>query len=500
VSIRTVNPATGEVRTTNLVESDAAAVETACRRAAEVFAAGSPSRAERAVWLRAAADTFEDRREDLIATTAAETALPTTGRLEGELARVCHQMRLFAEVVEEGSFLEATIDHPGPTPMGPRPDLRRMLVPTGPIAVFGASNFPLAFSVPGGDTVAALAAGCPVIVKAHAAHPLTSALCAELLRGTAAACDLKPDLLQVVYGFDAGRHLVQDERITAVSFTGSLQGGQALMDLIAARRDPIPFYGELSGLNPAVVTPGAARDRAGEVADGLVGAITGSVGQLCTKPGLVFVPAGVDGDAIVTRIAEALLAVAPAPLLTERIADSYRRRTTELGTAGRVMVAEDAESTGHEVSPFLLETNLGEEPAAVWEETFGPTTTVLRYGDEDQLRRALARMHGSLAASIHHSDGEEARVDALATVLARASGRVVFNAQTTGVAVTWAQHHGGPWPATNSQHSSVGPTAIRRYLRPLAWQNAPSRVLPAELRDVSTGIPRRVDGTWSCES
>lgn len=494
MSIRTVNPATGEVRTTDLVESDAAAIEAACRRAADVFAAGPPSRTQRAVWLRTAADAFEERHEAVIATAAAETALPANGRLEAELTRVCYQMRLFAEVVEEGSFLEATIDHAGPTPMGPRPDLRRLLVPTGPIAVFGASNFPLAFSVPGGDTVAALAAGCPVVVKAHAAHPLTSALCADLLRETAAASGLRPDLLQVVYGFDAGRHLVQDERITAVSFTGSQQGGRALIDLIAERSDPIPFYGELSGLNPAVVTPGAARDRADEVADGLIGAITGSAGQLCTKPGLVFVPTGAHGDALVARIAEALRATAPAPLLTEGIADSYRRRTTVLGAAVRVMVSDTADPTGHAVSPFLFETNLGDEPAAVWEETFGPTTTVLRYTHEDQLRRTLARMPGSLAASIHHSDGEEARVDALATALTRVSGRVVFNAQTTGVAVTWAQHHGGPWPATNSQHSSVGPTAIRRYMRPLAWQNAPNSVLPSELRDAPTDIPRRVDG------
>ena len=186
IDIETVNPATGEVRTTDLVESDAATVAAVCRRAAEIFAAGPASRTERAAFLRAAADAFEEERETVVATAATETALPASGRLDGELTRVCHQLRLFAEVVEEGSYLEAIIDHAGPTPMGPRPDLRRLLVPTGPVGIFGASNFPLAFSVPGGDTVAALAAGCPVVVKAHAAHPLTSALCADLLRAAAA--------------------------------------------------------------------------------------------------------------------------------------------------------------------------------------------------------------------------------------------------------------------------------------------------------------------------
>ncbi|GAA5053143.1 aldehyde dehydrogenase (NADP(+)) [Nocardia callitridis] len=438
-------------------------------------------RAGRANMLRDMASALELDGDGIVATAVAETAL-TAKRLSGELVRTCYQLRLFAETLGEGSYLEATLDSAGDTPMGPRPDLRRMLVPTGPVAVFGASNFPLAFSVPGGDTASALAAGCPVVLKVHESHPKTSLRCLDALRSVA-----REGVVDAVFGRAAGGELVAHPAITAVGFTGSLGGGRALLEIIQRRADPIPFYGELASLNPVVVTAEAAADRAESIGVGFAASVTGSAGQLCTKPGLLFAPTGSGGDRLVAAAGEALLKVAPTDLLNHRIRESYVAGTAALRTAARV-VAEVPGDTG----ALLLESSATDLNAQLTVECFGPVAVIVRYSGTAELDAALTCLPASLTATIHADDPEEtARLTGLVQPKA---GRLLYGGFPTGVAVSHAQHHGGPWPATNTLHTSVGTSAIRRFLRPVAWQDAPQYILPVELRDDFDEIPRRVDG------
>lgn len=476
--------------TTEAVDSTPApSVSAVTRAAADAFPGlVALGRAGRARLLLAAADEIEARREALVATAARETHLGEA-RLGGEVTRTAYQLRVFAGVLTEGSYLEATIDHAGDTPMGPGPDLRRLLVPLGPVAVFGASNFPLAFSVPGGDTASALAAGCPVVLKAHESHPDTSALAFEALRAAVAAAGAPDGTVGIVYGRDAGAALVTDPLITAVGFTGSLQGGQALRALIESRPTPIPFYGELASLNPLVVTPGAAAARASSIAEGLVTSVTGSLGQLCTKPGLVFVPAGAGGDELVARAASLIGEAAAGPLLNERVTSGYESIGASLRAQPGVTVA--GSGTGSP-APTLLTVDATDFTPSLAEECFGPAAVIVRYASDASLLGVLASLPGSLTGTIHSGEGEE--LGPLLAALQPRVGRLLFDAYPTGVLVSWAQTHGGPWPSTNTAHTSVGPTAIRRFLRPLTWQNAPERVLPEELRDDYRGIPRRVDG------
>jgi NADP-dependent aldehyde dehydrogenase len=453
-------------------------------------------RARRTALLAALADALEVRRDDIVALADRETALGA-GRLGGELTRTCYQLRLFGEVLREGSYLEAAIDHPGDTPMGPRPDLRRMLVPLGPVAVFGASNFPLAFSVPGGDTASALAAGCPVVVKAHGSHPATSQLTFEILEQAARKAGAPEGTLGIVHGLQAGATLVSHPAIRAVGFTGSVSGGQALMRLIEQRPDPVPFFGELSSLNPVVVTPAAAEERGGQIGRELVGSFTLGGGQFCTKPGLVLLPDGPAGDGVLEAMAAAVRELPPAVLLNEGIATTYGRASAELAQLPGVRtvaqggpVAEE----GFRAAPLLLSTSAGDLPQRVTEECFGPVAVVTRYDGEADLASALEAMPSSLTATVLRGEGETELPLAVSQQLRGRAGRLVYDAYPTGVAVSWAQHHGGPWPSTNSQHTSVGTTAIRRFLRPVTWQGAPRDLLPAELTDDYEGIPRRIDG------
>lgn len=454
----------------------------------------------RAGLLRAMADGLEARRDDVLALADRETALGE--RLAVELARTCYQLRFFAEVCQDGGYLEVTIDHAGPTPMGPRPDLRRMLVPIGPVAVFGAGNFPLAFSVPGGDTASALAAGCPVVVKAHPSHPATSVLCFEILQDAAGSVGAPEGTLGLVHGQAAGTRLVAHPAIRAVGFTGSLAGGRALMRVVNERPDPIPFYGELSSLNPLVVTAAAVAERAAEIASGLVSSVTGGAGQLCTKPGYVFVPAGEDGDRLVAAVAGALRDTGPLVLLNKAIYTSYGETTQRLCALPQMRVAGSGvpvdagagNGGGYAVTPLVLAVRAGELDASMVEECFGPATVIVRYAGEDELLRGLDVLPSALAASLHLGRDDVDVAARLVPVLRAKAGRLVFNGYPTGVAVSWAQHHGGPWPSTNSLHTSVGATAIRRFLRPVTWQDAPLATLPAELREDGPAIPRRVDG------
>jgi NADP-dependent aldehyde dehydrogenase len=466
-------------------------VADAARRAFAVTVASTA--AERAAWLTAVADALDANAAELIAIADEESHLGTP-RLTGELARTTSQLRLFAEAVVEGSYLEATIDHPSATTIPPRPDLRRMLRPLGPVAVFSASNFPFAFSVAGGDTASALAAGCPVIVKGHSAHPRLSEHTAEVVERALADAGAPDGVFALVEGRETGVALVQHPAVRAVGFTGSLHGGRALFDLASGRPDPIPFYGELSAVNPVLVTQAALDTRADELAAGLAASFTLGAGQFCTNPGVVFVPAG---SGFAERVAAAVGTAAPVPMLTDGIAAAFAESLTGLAKHdGVIVVAGEALQQPGTGSAVVLSTTTDAvlaSPSELLSECFGPTTLIVEYPDVEHALTAISAVGGSLTATVHAEPGEE--LGDILAVLTEIAGRVLFGGWPTGVAVSWAQHHGGPWPSTTSIHTSVGVTAMRRFLRPVAYQDAPESALPAELREANPlGIPRRIDG------
>ncbi len=450
------------------------------------------TRAERAVWLRSIADRLEADRDSLVKIADRETHLGVP-RLSGEVLRTTGQLRMFADILEEGSYLEATIDSAQPQATPPRPEIRRYLRPIGPVAVFSASNFPFAFSVAGGDTASAIAAGCPVVVKAHSGHPELSRRTAAIVTDALAEAGAPDGFFALVEGREAGLALVVEPSIRAVAFTGSLAGGRGLMAAIAERRDPIPFFGELGSVNPVVLTAGAVEARGDAIAEGLVDSFTLGGGQFCTKPGIVFVPAGFSANDALRRAVDARPAFT---LLTERIADAFHPGIESLLSAGDVSVVAGA--VGEGVSAVALRTtvaNFAQHHDALLEECFGPLTLLVEYDSLDEVYPALEFIEGSLTATVHAEDRERAEVARLVEILSERAGRVLFDGWPTGVAVTWGQHHGGPWPATTSQHTSVGGTAIRRFLRPVAFQHAPEFALPADLTDeVLRGIPHRRDG------
>lgn len=461
-------------------------LDSAVERAAVAAAAAArsaPDRDARAGWLDALAAALEADRAQLVRIAGEETGLSPV-RLDGEVTRTAAQLRFFAGVAREGAYLEATLDAPDPSLVPPRPDLRRILRPIGPVAVYAASNFPFAFSVLGTDTASALAAGCPVVVKAHPGHPRLSRRTAEL-----AGAVLPAGWFALVEGMDAGVALVQHPAIAAAGFTGSERGGRALFDLAVARPRPIPFYGELGSINPVVVTRAAATERAPEIGAGLVGSFTRDAGQYCTKPGLVFVPAG-DG---VEDAARSAVASAPSSRqLTEAMAAGFASAVSDLAALPRVEVVRGSAATG-ESAPTLVLTDAATflaDPETFRAERFGPVSVLVRY-DDTELAALVAALEPSLTATVHRASGED--VGALADALAPVAGRLLFDGWPTGVAIGWAQHHGGGWPATTaSVHTSVGATAIRRWLTPIAYQDAPQEVLPPELRDGNPlGIPRR---------
>ncbi|WP_367125841.1 aldehyde dehydrogenase (NADP(+)) [Streptomyces phytohabitans] len=501
-----VDPRTGKQREQVGVETGPAGVDAAVR-AAHAARDALTDRAARIDLLRAAADELEAARAEIVRTADAESALGET-RLGGELSRTTAQLRAFADEVTDGGYLGVVIDHPDPSATPPCPDLRRYKIPLGVVAVYGASNFPLAFSVPGGDTASALAAGCPVVVKAHPDHPATSELCAAALRRAAARAGLPEGTVAVVHGFEAGVELVRHPLVAAAGFTGSVRGGRALFDAAAARPVPIPFHGELGSLNPVVVTADAAAERAEEIGGGLAGSMTLGSGQFCTKPGLVLVPVGDAGDRLVDALAGQVAAVPPAPMLDAGMLVAFLEGVAaraELDGVGTPVAVRPDEDGGNAIGAGFLTVPAAKLVAdgphrLLLEECFGPVTVVVRHQDDDEAAAVLGALGGNLTATVHLGTAEAAGTDpgargaALLRRLTGLAGRVLVNGWPTGVAVAPAQQHGGPYPATTTPTTSVGATAIERWLRPVTYQDTPEPLLPPELREANPlGLPRRVD-------
>jgi len=500
MSVTSTNPVSGAQRVLDIAEATNADVLAVTELARSVVADYSRRPLEwRAEMLRAMADELEGDAESLVATAAEETALPLA-RLQGELRRTAFQLRFLADVVTDGAFLGASIDHATDSPMGPLPDLRRMRVPLGVVAVFGSSNFPFAFSVPGGDTASALAAGCPVVVKAHPAHPATSAATFAALERGARRCDAPEGTLSLVFGFDAGVALVEAPAVSAASFTGSVRAGRALWERANARTVPIPFYGELGAANPLVVTRAAALERGVEIGGGLAGSMTLGAGQFCTKPGLFFVPTGAGGDALVATAVSALDDLDGFTMLSAGIAENYRVATRSISTVEGVRALVHS-ALGHaaQTSAQLFEVDavtFGAPGAGTLrEECFGPLALVVRYASEEELVTALETSEPALTFSLFATVNDP-DAPSLLDVGSRHAGRVIVNGFPTGVGVSWSMQHGGPWPSTTSSATtSVGAAAIERWLRPVAYQTVPNDLLPDALRESNPlDIPRRVDG------
>ncbi|WP_347265833.1 aldehyde dehydrogenase (NADP(+)) [Paracoccus sp. (in: a-proteobacteria)] len=446
---------------------------------------GQSSGASRAAFLRAIAEEIESRAEAITEIGTQETGLPAA-RLQGERGRTVGQLRLFADHVESGAHLDRRHDAALPDRQpAPRPDIRMIQRPIGPVAVFGASNFPLAFSTAGGDTAAALAAGCPVVVKGHSAHPGTGEIVAQAIAAAIVRTGVHPGVFSLIQGGDrrVGEALVTHPLIKAVGFTGSLAGGRALFDLCAARPEPIPFFGELGSVNPMFMLPAAMAARAEALGQGWAGSLSMGAGQFCTNPGIAVVLEGADADTFVASTRAALAAVAPQVMLTDGIAKAYRDGQTRMEASNAVIPVLQSASAGRSALPNLYQTT-GERflnDHALGEEVFGPLGLVVRVGSLDEMERLARGFAGQLTATLHMEPADMDAARRLRPVLERMAGRVLVNGFPTGVEVCDAMVHGGPYPAsTNFGATSVGTLSIRRFLRPVCYQNFPEALLPGD--------------------
>lgn len=489
----------------DILSPELEAVVASAAAAAPAFAATTPEHRARAIV--AVADALETHKPTLVAIGMRETGL-TEARLTGEVTRTAVQLRLFADTLVDGGYLDARIDHADTDfALGVRPDIRRTHLPVGPVINFSASNFPFAFSVMGGDSAAILAAGCPLIVKAHSGHPELSDATAKVAADALAGAGMPDGTFHLIHGREAGVAVLKDPRIKAGAFTGSIAVGRLLADIAASRPAPIPFYGELGSVNPVFITADAITERAAEIASGFITSVSGSAGQLCTKPGFVFIPAG-------TELAAAIQAtVGEQPehrLLDPRIARSFEeRRATILAAAGVTPVVEGSirfDEAGHGwATPTIVTVSLDGFRAnaeALVEEAFGPLSILVETPEGEDLAALMPEFYeGNLTGTLHLGEREAAgetpnfeALRALVAAIGQQVGRVLFNGWSTGVAVTPAQQHGGPWPATtNDASTSVGTAAISRFMRPVAYQNAPDAFLPDALRDANpAGVPQAI--------
>ena len=501
------NPTTGQRLQPAFIPATPEEVDLSARLAAEAFGVyRRVSGRDRGAFLRTIAAKIESIAEDVIERAGQETALPRA-RLQAETARTCGQLRLFAQVAEEGSWVNARVDHADPNRKpAPKPDIRSMLRPLGPVVVFGASNFPLAFSVAGGDTASALAGGNPVIVKAHAAHPGTSELVGRAVQESVRECGLPEGVFSLLFGSGSrvGTALMKHPLVKAGGFTGSRTAGRILMDVAAARPEPIPFYAEMSSTNPVFILPRALRERAGDIAAGLHTSFTLGAGQFCTKPGMVFLPQGSDAAAFAGKLRKFVAESAPFHLLTKTIHSSYDSAVAQRKTDAAVkLIAEGpqaAADAGFAVSSALFETDaaafLGSDLEA---EIFGPTTLLVQHSGREQVLAIARSLDGHLTATIHGTEQDLQEFADLIAILETKVGRLVFNGFPTGVEVTHAMVHGGPYPSTSDGRStSVGSQAIFRFTRLVCYQEFPDTALPDELRDANPlGIWRMIDGGMS---
>jgi 2,5-dioxopentanoate dehydrogenase len=504
------DPATGHSLQPGFIAATKEEVDLAARLSSEAFVAYSRTPgAVRGALLRTIATKIESIAGEIVERAGRETALPPA-RLQGETARTCAQLRLFADVAEEGSWVSARIDHADPDrkPL-PRPDIRSMLRPLGPIVVFGASNFPLAFSVAGGDTASALAGGNPVIVKAHAAHPGTSEIVGQMVRDSVRECGLPEGAFSLLFGSGAeiGVALMKHPLVKGGGFTGSRTAGRILMDVAGSRPEPIPFYAEMSSTNPVFILPGALRERSESIAAGLHTSFTMGAGQFCTKPGMVFFPDSSEAATFTDKLRQLVAGSAPFHLLTKSIYSSYDAALAgrKNNTAVRLVaeVRKDEPDCGFAVGTALFETDADTFLSSDLDaEIFGPTTLLVRHSKRDQILEIARSLEGQLTATIHGTAQDLHDFADLISILEGRVGRLVFNGFPTGVEVCNAMVHGGPYPSTSDGRStSVGTRAIFRFTRPVCYQGFPDDALPEELKDSNrSGIWRMVDGQMTREA
>jgi NADP-dependent aldehyde dehydrogenase len=464
---------------------------------------------QRAAFLERIGAEIEALGDNLLATASVETGLPVAERLVGERGRTVNQLKMFAALIREGSWIDARIDRAIADRKPPKPDIRRMLIPLGPVAVFSASNFPLAFSVAGGDTASAFAAGCPVIVKAHPAHAATSELTARAITKAAHATGMPPGVFSLIHSTrnEIAIAVVKHPLAKAVAFTGSLRAGRILFDAAASRPEPIPFYGEMGSVNPVFVLPGALKERAEAIAQGLKGSVTVGVGQLCTCPGLTIGIGGEHFTQFSEKLKELIADAVPATMLYSGILQSYEAGAERLKAIKGVETTpsvKPADGSKTEGRPFVFMTDIDtfRKHRELGEELFGPSTVVVRCHSREELEEVARNLEGHLTATIHGTPEDLAEYASLVSILENKVGRLLFNGFPTGVEVCASMQHGGPYPATtDSRTTSVGTGAILRFARPLAYQNFPQTALPAELQDTNPcGIWRLVDGQMTKEA
>lgn len=499
-----LNPTTRKPLSPAYCAASAAEVDEAARLAQKAFASYSQTTGmERAHFLSKIAENIEALGDTLISRATQETGLPE-GRIRSETGRTCGQLRLFADLVSEGSWVDARIDHADfeRKPIA-KPDVRSMLRPLGPVVVFGASNFPLAFSVAGGDTASGLAAGNPVIVKAHEAHPGTSELVGMALSDAVRSCDLPEGVFSLIYGLGnkVGAALVKHPLIKAGGFTGSRAGGRALFDAASSRTEPIPFYAEMSSVNPVIILPGALTERAELIAVGLHGSVTLGAGQFCTNPGLILLPDMEESRVLIAKLVDLMSGTEAQTMLSPGISASYQSVISSRSSHADVETVGPPARQGNgscdaTTALFRTDAKMFLANPELSEEVFGPSTLVISYSDREQLLQLAGALEGQLTATIHGSEEELRANSDLLRILETKVGRLLFNGYPTGVEVCHAMVHGGPYPATSDGRStSVGTRAIFRFARQVCFQGFPNAALPDELKDENPlGIWRLVDG------
>ncbi|HLW82208.1 MAG TPA: aldehyde dehydrogenase (NADP(+)) [Candidatus Acidoferrales bacterium] len=519
-SFRATNPKTGERIAPDFYSATRDEVNVAASLAERAFSEWSRASGKtKAAFLRKIAENIESLGDDLVNRASEETALPPP-RIKNEVVRTCFQLRMFAQLVEEGSWVGARIDQgdPSRTPV-PKPDMRSLWRPLGPVVVFGASNFPMAYSVAGGDTASAFAAGNPVIVKAHPAHPGTAEMVGQAIRDAARECHAPEGVFSLLFdaGIEVGLELVKHPKIKAVGFTGSKEGGRSLMDAAASRPEPIPVYAEMGSINPVFILPGAMKERGAEIAKGLHASVTLSAGQFCTKPGIVVTSADAETAAPSRTFADAFRNLMDSSgdftLLTSRIHEAYLSNTKARsalkagsGTSqalSSAKVESQAIAAGFQVSPAVFETTAAafREQPALHSEIFGPATMLVRYSSREELLETARSLEGHLTATIHGTEKDLREYADLVAILESKVGRLIYNGYPTGLEVCHAVVHGGPYPATSDgRTTAVGSRAIYRFARLICYQNFPALALPDELKDENPlGIWRLIDGQQTRE-